>query len=93
MHPCKGLWGPRGGGRARGGTGWGPVRKASCLAWGGDFGVALPTSAQGLVCFWARSRRGRGGVQRESLSSPGWAGEMAGAGFRNGEAGAATLYF
>lgn len=90
MHPCEGLWGPRGGGRVREGMGWGPVRKASCLAWGGNFGVALPTSAQGLGCFWAQSRRGR--VQRASLS-PGWAGEMAAAGFRRGEAGAATLYF
>lgn len=48
----------------------------------------------GLGCFWAQSQRGRGGgVQRVSLSSLGKAGTMAGAGFRNWEAGAATLYF
>lgn len=58
--PVRGALETQGRGRGQGRQRLGTCEEGSCLAWGGDFGVALPTSAQGLGCFWAPSRRGRG---------------------------------
>lgn len=80
--------------------GWGPgLRKA--LEMGGRLSEA-GEAASGRLCQhrytgWGasgpRASEGGGGVHRVSLSSPRVGGRMAGAGFRNSEAGAATLYF